>query len=200
MGLENQQTLQSYESSTAAFIARATSRQTSPKAKEWLDLSLRGLAPDASILEIGSAGGRDALYIKSQGYKVQCSDAAAGFVSHLQEQGHEAFLADTVTRTYDFIFANAVLLHFTRLETELVLEKIINALTPKGRFSFTLKAGEGEKWADNLNGTPRYFCFWNTRDIQSLLTQTGFVDVCIEELLTPEHPDPWLFIRASKKV
>jgi len=203
MGKENAQTLQAYADNIERSIAHSTSFQSAPPILRWLETSLSGLGFDAKILEIGSGVGRDALYVQSLGYRVQCSDALPHFVNYMRSKGLDAIplniLTDNIAHNYDLIFSNAVLLHCTPRDMEEVLYKIFHALNDKGRFSFTLKAGEGEEWSNKrLKEAMRYFCFWQEAPIRHLLTQVGFTKISIEESLTPVHPDPWLHIRASK--
>jgi SAM-dependent methyltransferase len=204
MSVENEKTLNVYEAMIAESIAYSNSFQAAPELIKWLDASLEGLAFQARILEIGSSSGRDATYIRARGYKVTCSDALSGFVDHLKQQGHDALqlnlLTDPIAQIYDLIIAAAVLVHFTRAETEDALTKIFNALSDQGRLSLTLKIGIGEEWAakNRRDMPPRYFSYWQEDDIRLILAQVGFRKIYIEHSLTPVHPDAWLFIRAIK--
>lgn len=132
---ENDTTLQSYESHIQEYID-GTPQEVSGHVKEWLDEALSLVPKDGHILELGSAFGRDAAYVEGEGYQVQRTDATQGFVDMLNQQGHNARLLNAITDDFgsgwDLIFANAVLLHFTPKETEVVLKKVHDALTEKG--------------------------------------------------------------------
>jgi 2-polyprenyl-3-methyl-5-hydroxy-6-metoxy-1,4-benzoquinol methylase len=141
---ENQKTLQAYESGVDNYI-NATAHNTSGVVKSWIDAILTLLSPTASILEIGSAFGRDAKYIESQGFIVQRTDAAKSFLEYLHNFGYAAYhfniLTDPFTAHYDLIFANAVLLHFTPDELKSILQKIHMHLRPNGLLAFSMKVG-----------------------------------------------------------
>jgi len=176
----NHQTIQSYEAHVQEYI-NGTPQDVSGVVKEWLDEAIANLPKDARILEFGSAFGRDATYLQNLGYKVECTDATQAFVDLLNQKGFNArrlnAITDDLGGQYDFVLANAVLLHFTRDETKQVLQKVFDALNPGGTFAFTLKQGEGEKWSEDKLGAPRYFCFWTEDQIRQLVEATGFTDV-----------------------
>lgn len=175
--MNNNITLQSYESAINLYVA-GTPNQTTGNVKTWIDTVLSLLTANAQIIEIGSAFGRDAEYIESQGFSVERTDAVMGFVDFLQQKGYSArnfnVLTDDFDKSYDLIFANAVFLHFTPDEFQTILSKIHTHLSAKGLLAFSLKIGEGEEWSMEKVDSPRYFCYWTKETIQALLTQTRF--------------------------
>lgn len=197
----NQKTLNSYEDNVQSYIDR-TPHEVSGGVKKWIDLSLSGLSREAMILELGSASGRDAAYISSKGYSVECTDATKGFVSYLQNHGFSArlynALTDTLSGDYDLILANAVLLHFTREEMALVIAKMLSALKNGGRFAFSLKQGTGEAWSDEKIGAPRFFCYWEQGAVKRLLKTTGFSKWVIDDDGTGHSNAKWLHVVAYK--
>jgi hypothetical protein len=199
----NATTVQSYDAHIQEYINGV--RQTvDGYMQEWIDRALSGLPHDAQILEIGSAFGRDADYMESQGYTVERTDVTPGFVRLLQDKGHEArllnALTDDIGSGYDLVFADAVLLHFTRDETKSVISKVHAALSEGGRFAFTLKAGEGEEWKDTKLNAPRYFCYWTKDAIWPLLKQAGFISLHTTDDHTPANGSKpqWIRIVATK--
>lgn len=202
MQTANQKTLYAYESQSQAYINK-TSDQVSEGLKAWLDAALSGLHEGAHIFEIGSGNGRDADYIESMGYEVECSDAAQSFVSTLLAKGfnarlHNAIL-DPIIGSYDLIIANAVLPHFTQEESTLVASKVLTALKPRGRFAFTLKKGEGEKWCTEKLGAPVCYHYWTTKQVETLLKNMGFSkwSIC-EHTPSTLSTDTWLQVIAYK--
>jgi len=178
----NGRTIESYNSHIQEYLDN-TVRQVSGTNKEWLDRTFKNVATDAHILELGSAFGRDAAYLKTKGYHVQCTDAAEGFVSLLQEEGFDARLLNAITdelpQGSDVVLANAVLLHFTRDEAATVIEKVYKSLTEGGTFAFTLRPGEGEEWSEDKLGAPRFFTYWTEGQIHELLESKGYDDVIV---------------------
>ena len=196
----NNITLQSYENNIEAYVD-GTVNSVSGDLKKWLDESIKNIPLNARILELGSGFGRDAFYLQSQGYKVECSDAAKGFVELLIKNGLDTrvlnILEDDINLKYDLIFANAVLLHFDPEEVKKVLEKILKSLNTAGRFAFTLKQGEGEQWSNDKLRAPRYFCFWNQKNIVSLIENVGFNKIQITDNNKTKN-STWLHIIACR--
>jgi predicted TPR repeat methyltransferase len=199
----NDTTVQSYDAHVQDYI-NGTPQTVDGFIKDWIDKVLSGLPFDAKILEIGSAFGRDADYIDSLGYNIERTDVTPGFVKLLQQKGHQARLLNAITddlgNDYDLIFADAVLLHFTREETEDVIKKAYNALSANGRFAFSLKVGEGEEWLESKLNAPRFFCYWTNETIHPVLEKAGFIDLHISDdsKSTVGSKAKWIHIIATK--
>ena len=198
----NQKTLETYESCSRVYIDNTPEKVSGGLAK-WINEAVEGLPLTARIFEIGSGDGRDAEHMESLGYSVECSDAAQAFVEILKARGLEArqhnAILDPIVGSYDLIFANAVLLHFTREETILVTSKVIAALKPRGRFAFSLKKGKGELWSNEKVGAPRYYHLWGRGGIEKLLRNTGFTSWTISEDGSGRGgSDDWMHIIATK--
>ena len=103
---------------------------------DWLKSSLDGIPKSAKMFEVGSGTGRDAKFIRSLGYNLQTSDAPDELVEHLQKENLNPIkfnlITDRFQQTYDYILANAVLVHFSHEEVEAALAKIFNALNGGG--------------------------------------------------------------------
>ena len=202
MSDSNKRTISAYEDHIAEYI-NGTPQEVTGDVKKWIDKTLIDLNSSSKILEIGSAFGRDASYIESKGYIVQRTDATLGFVEYLQKLGFNSkklnILEDDIEGTYDLIFADAVLLHFTHSETVFVLDKMSKALNRSGKVSFSLKQGEGEEWSDTKVNAPRYFCYWNQADITKLLLSKGFNNIQCEDAGVGRNNSKWLHIIATKQ-
>jgi predicted TPR repeat methyltransferase len=183
----NDITIQSYEEGVKEYIAGTAHEvhEVGGSFQAWIHAILGLLSSNARILEIGSAFGRDARYIESFGHMVERTDAAEGFVALLQQMGYSArrfnVLIEDFPAAYDLVFANAVFLHFTPQELQKTLNKIRVGLNDRGILAFSVKKGEGEQWTTVKLGRPRYFCFWTSDKIRSLLKLTGFELVSIFE-------------------
>lgn len=196
----NQQTIDSYNQHVKEYI-NGTPQEVNGDVKVWVDDALGRIPTGGSVLELGSAFGRDADYIAAKGYNVQPTDATASFVELLQEKGHNARLLNAITDDfggpYDMVFANAVLLHFTADETATVLAKAFNSLNPGGVLAFTVKKGNGEEWSEAKLNAPRYFHYWQQADLQNALEQAGFKDINISDGTTKNAE--WLQVIATKQ-
>jgi len=198
MNDDNDKTLESYEGHIQDYIA-ANKPVTEGDLKVWIDRALSFAAKGTTILELGSAYGRDAAYIESLGYKVNRTDAVQGFVNLLRAGGHEAhklnILTDDFGKGYDMVFANAVLLHFSPEQFRQALIKARNCLKPGGVLAFSVKKGNGDEWSSHHLGAPRYFHFWQQEALQSIVQDTGFK---VEEISERKSNFEWLQVIARK--
>lgn len=192
----NNITLHSYEQGISQYIS-GTASETNGVVKDWIDQFLSLLPPNAQIIEIGSAFGRDAKYIESCGFSVDRTDATIGFIHLLQNEGHLVskfnILTDDFTSQYDLVFANAVFLHFNHEELVGVLKKVWLNLNSHGILAFSVKHGTGEEWTSEKIGNPRYFCYWQKETMQPVLESLNF------EVLYLSQDDKFLQITARKK-
>jgi SAM-dependent methyltransferase len=199
MAGSNEKTLQSYAVRVAAYVD-GTAQVVAVEVKDWIDSLLADLPPGARIFELGAAFGRDADYIRSRGFAIECADAVPGFVELLRARGLKArlfnVLTDGLSESYDLIFANAVLLHFTSDEFALVLGKLRNALAAGGRLAFSLKRGRGEEWSNAKIDAPRFFHYWEAENLPPFLRAAGFASWDIVAAHTARAHADWLFVTA----
>jgi len=197
----NEITLSAYEKGLKEYNDAAI-MNVSGSVKDWIDAGLALLTPNAHILEIGSAHGRDARYIESKGFRVERSDAANSFVNFLQQSGYEArllnVLKDDLGGPYDMVFANAVLLHFNPEQAERVIRKVKDALVDGGLIVFSVKAGTGSGWSDKKLNDPRFFHYWQERPLRELLDGVGFSVVYFRHAKSGHDNNKWFHVIARK--
>jgi SAM-dependent methyltransferase len=198
---ENDQTLEAYNQKTEAYVG-ATPRVVSGDVKIWLDKSLSLAKSGGKILEIGSAFGRDAAYIKNKGFDITASDGSKKFVELMQKNGLEAKLINAITDElggpYDLIYANAVLLHFTIQQTEEVLDKFRKALKKRGILSMRLKKGKGSEWSSDKINAPRFFQYWQAGELITLIEKHGFDLIELTRGSSQSNDFKWLQVIARK--
>lgn len=176
----NRKTVEAYDRHATEYIQHTYQDigMYAPEMREWIDAALLSIKPEGAIFEIGSATLRDAAYIRQQGFNVVCSDAAHKFVSLMQEQGEKALLfnvlEDKFPATYNMIFANGVLSHFTPQEISVVLANIYDHLEEDGVFAFSIKYGTGEEWITEKFNDGRFTHYWKLEEIFDLLQESGF--------------------------
>ncbi len=199
----NDQTLSSYNKRVDKYI------ETSPQIvdghiKAWIDKNLASIDKGTKILEIGSGSGKDSDYFESKGYEMELTDGSQGFVDYLNSKNKKARLLNALTddfgSNYGVVFADAVFLHFNPDELALVLKKAYQALNPKGKLVFSLKAGEGEEITERKLDATRYFCFWEEKDIRTLLEKSGFINIEVDttgDYRGGSRPD-WLLISSIR--
>lgn len=197
---DNSLTLQSYQDKTQEYV-----KGTPPiddAIRTWLNTSLGLIPKDGKILEVGSGFGRDAEYVREQGFDIECSDAVPNFVELLQSKGFNTrlldLLKDQLGGSYDMVLADAVLLHFTPEESALVARKIHEALIPGGIFALRMKQGDGAVWTEEKLGEPRYFYYWNADELKSMLTACGFEWLGMTESFTGHNNASWMHIILRK--
>ncbi|MBR6965393.1 class I SAM-dependent methyltransferase [Ralstonia pseudosolanacearum] len=198
MSTENEKTIEVYEKFGDKYLARnEEATKNDPRAKkddarqkELLKTYVENLPKDAKIFEVGSAGGRDAKYLRSLGYEnIAVSDVANYFLKKLEDEGFTPvkfdLIKDDFNDKYDFILCWAVLVHFTKDEAKAAILKMSEALNPGGRIALCVKHKEGheEDWADfnGQIGAKRYFSYWNKDELESCMKESGFKNIDIKQ-------------------
>lgn len=201
MNDDNKKTLDAYENGLEAYNAAKIAKVTG-SVKEWVDASLNIIPEHGRVLELGSGHGRDADYIESRGFVVERTDAANSFVEYMMRNGKKARLLNALTdyfgTGYDMIYANAVLLHFTPEQFIQVIKKAYLSLRQDGVLAFSVKIGDGSEWSNSKLNAPRYFTYWNERDLKEIISMTGFEMVFWEEGSTGHDNSDWYHIILKK--
>lgn len=189
MSTENERALDFYSKYADLYSLRNKKDYTTPQGlkeakahQDFIRKTVEGLPHSAKMFEIGSADGRDAKLINSLGYNIQVSDAVDSFMDMLTAEGFSPVKFNVVTDdfsdTYDYILANAVLVHLTKNEVKTVVQKIHAALKQNGIFVLSLKQrlGGGEEWKANIDGASgkRYFSYWDIDEAKTMLEAAGF--------------------------
>jgi SAM-dependent methyltransferase len=164
------------------------------------------LPPGSRVLEIGSAGGRDAEALEQAGLVVRRTDVTARFVRMLEKAGHRADVVDPLTddladpaapgTPYDAVWANASLLHVARADLPVLLGRLAAVTRPGGLLHLTLKEGDGEGWSTHGDvAAPRYFTYWREEALRQALADAGW---SVEHLAEHEHDEAWLEVLATR--
>ena len=181
---DNEVTLAAYEQAAEKF-RDSLPRGPSEVTDRWYDRIGEAVAPGASVLEIGSGTGEDAVALEERGYRVRRTDAARSFVEMIRADGFAAdqlnAITDELGGPFDLIFADAVFLHFDRAELTTVLRKAHAAAT---RLAFTTREGEGGEWSNRFLDLPRRFNSWQEQPLRDLLTETGWTITHLERTQT----------------
>ncbi len=195
----NRKTLAAYESGVNKYVAAMTPT-VQGSVKLWIDTGLSLLPVHAKILEIGSAHGRDADYIESKGFIVERTDATQSFVDYLVSKGRKARLLNALTDdyggSYDMIYANAVMLHFTQKEFSDVLQRIQKALAPDGLLTFSVKIGNGSGWSNSKLDAPRFYTYWQEEPLKKFLEMHNFKIIYWKEATSGHNTGDWFHVIA----
>lgn len=141
--------------------------------KQWIDALLALIPKNSKILDIGSGTGRDADYMEDRGFQTIRTDKELGFVEFQKTKDKKVLLQDVLRddlgkpESYDAVFANAVLLHFTGEELETIFNKITNCLNKSGFFALSLKQGDNTT-LPALTERAQYFRYWEMVEIEKI--------------------------------
>lgn len=159
------------------------------------------LPPGASVLELGSGTGANARELAGRGLAVQPSDAAISFVEAMRREGfaplHIDALADDLGGPWDAVVAFAMMLHLTREELAVVLDRVRGAVRPGGVLAISVKEGDGSSWSDHRLGAPRFYTYWRPGPLVGLLARHGWT-VDLLQRRTGIHDD-WLLLIARSE-
>lgn len=201
----NAQTIHVYNDEYEKYLAHTPLQhpQSQSTMLQWIERTLGYIKPGGTVLEIGSATPRDAAFMRSKGYSVQCSDGTPNFVNYMNSVGEPAILlnilTDEIPQTYDLIFANAVFPHFTDEELRICFRKMHDALNDDGIISFNVKQGDGETWIEEKTISKRYTNFQQPETIRALVEQSGFEILMLEDKHVGNPPNHiWIRVIARK--
>jgi predicted TPR repeat methyltransferase len=184
-------TLSAYEQGVDAYI-RDSAR--TPGHEDFLRRVLELLPRDAHMLELGTGPGHDALFFEAGGVRVRRTDGASGFVERLRASGLQADVLEMTSEEfggpYDAVFANAVLVHLTEAQLDLVLVKASRAVRRGGLLAFTVKEGDGEAWSTAKVGRPRFFNYWREPALLEHLAAAGWDPLSVSHV--HGRTEPWI--------
>ncbi|HET6939953.1 MAG TPA: class I SAM-dependent methyltransferase [Nocardioides sp.] len=193
-------TVAAYDGHARAYSERVW--ELNDEVRSELDWFSAAVGAGGHVLEIGSAGGRDAIALEERGLRVRRTDVTPAFVELMRSGGHDADLLDPLTDElggpYDGVWASACLLHVAREDLPTVLTNLAEATRAGGALGMSLKEGDGEAWSTHGNvRAPRLFTFWREAPLRAVLGQAGWR---IEELThgVGKNGQPWLVTRAVR--
>jgi SAM-dependent methyltransferase len=168
-----------------------------------LDSFAAAVRPGGQVLEIGSAGGRDAIALEQRGLTVRRTDISPGFVELMCGRGYDADvldpLHDDLGGPYDGVWASACLLHVARPDLPTVLRRLFEATGDGGVLELSVKEGDGETWSTHGHvAAPRRFVFWREEPLRAAVEGAGW---SVRELTRTQGvtPQPWLVVQAVRR-
>lgn len=147
------------------------------------------LPVSARILDFGCGSGRDTKYFLSQGYMVDAADGSQELCALASRHAgipirHMLFQDLNDVQCYDGIWACSSILHLSRTDLKVVLEKMIRALRERGIIYTSFKYGtfEGER-----NG--RYFIDMTEDSFAELLRDVGGAVIEAQWITSDARPE-----------
>jgi ubiquinone/menaquinone biosynthesis C-methylase UbiE len=147
--------------------------------KEIIDKFIQ-LAPEKSVLDVGSGPGRDGLILKYHGIDVTCLDASSSMVELCLKRGLNAVLGDLNkmpfdSESFDGVWAYTSLLHIHKAEIDDSLDEIDRVLKTNGIFGLGMIEGDTEGYRESAGvNKPRWFSYYSEDEIRTLLEKHGF--------------------------
>jgi SAM-dependent methyltransferase len=157
----------------AAFSQEYHERTARLDSTPFLEPLAARLAPGSLVLDVGCSSGRDLLWFKSRGFRVQGLERAPELARIARESAHCEVLNDDFetfdfsTLTADALCLIAALVHVPRERLPAVLGRILKACNPGGLVLMTMKEGEGESG----DGRGRTFYLWRHGDLRRLFRE-----------------------------
>ena len=175
-------TLASYERGVQRFVDKTPPVIADDSTLgKWIQFFLSQLQKDDEILEIGTGTGKDADYMESRGYHVTRSDAVDAFIEMNKQRWKNILKLDILdfdfTRMVQGVFANMVLLHFTKLQFRTIVQHIASILPVWAIFAFSMKKGEWSEIEETSIGEPRFFQYWHEDDLETELKELWFTSL-----------------------
>lgn len=159
------------------------------------------------VLEVGCGFGRDAKSLHEQGIDIKGTDISPKMIAKAKHLFPEIDFKvmdlrnlDFEDASFDYVIANAVLLHFPKEEIAPSLQELKRVLKKNGKIWIGVKKGSGEGFQMRKQSL-RYISFFKEDEIKSIIKKEGFK---IEKnyILTEKRSDgeeiEWIDVIAQK--
>lgn len=162
----------------------AAERYESANVKELHGFLMSGFSPGDRILEIGCGSGRDAAFMRKQGFTVTATDGSASMVAqaclyHPELAGNVRQLKlpeglSVVSGRFEGVYAVAVLMHLSRKEIENSISRIYSLLTSNGKFIFSVPVERDDIERDDFDAKGRRFTAFSQDEWENLCVKYDF--------------------------
>lgn len=176
-------------------------------AEHFLSLLPKG----ASILDLGCGAGVKSRYMADKGFNVTGTDFSEKMIGLAKQKSPkinfevlDIYDIGSYTKTFDAIFAQAVLLHIPKKRIEEVLKNLSDKLHPGGLLYITVKAVRDDGIEEKINVDndygyeyKRFFSYFSLDELRKHLTDVG-MKVVWDKTNTPAGRAIWLQIIGKK--
>jgi ubiquinone/menaquinone biosynthesis C-methylase UbiE len=145
-----------------------------------LDRFAARLPSAARVLDLGAGPGCDAMELARRGLRPVCADLslamlrAAASEHDLPRVQGDLLRLPFPDRSASGVWANACLLHLTPGGLRVALGEIRRVCDADGPVHLSVKMGSGSEWERVRYGLPRFFQYWQPRELDAELTKAGF--------------------------
>lgn len=171
---------------------------------------LRNLSQNSNILDLGCGSGYKTKYMKDLGYEVEGFDFSEEMVNKSKEKFpdinfrvFDIYDLDSLGKTYDGIFCQAVLLHIPKKDIFSILEKIKRKIKDGGVLYITVKGmredGVGEeivKENDYGYDYERFFSYYSLQELKGYFKELN-MDIIYEDIIDNGRSN-WIDIIVKK--
>jgi len=169
------------------------------------------LPPGASILDIGCGAGHKMFYLLNRGFNVMGADFSEEMIKIAKREvlGAEfkildLYNIDSIEKTFDCIFAQAVFLHIPKKDIAEILERSKKVLKRDGLFYVAVKelrSGSPDEKVETENDYgyeyKRFFSYFTVEEIQGYFEKTGFT--IIHSSMTKVGQTGWVQVIAKRQ-
>ena len=205
--MADERTLSHYQ----ANFERYASEYLDARVSDQQRLILTYFHPSGLSLDVGCASGRDLLWLRDQGFRVEGLDAVEGFVQTCRERLPEApiyhdqlpalptLLGPSNRRRfesrYDNLLASATLMHLPQGEIPVAIDQLRRLLRPGGRMLISARRArpEEERQSSEREGE-RLFTPLTTALLTKLGDAAGLATLFSEERAADEQGKHWVTV------
>jgi SAM-dependent methyltransferase len=158
---------------------------------EWLEKITSHIRPGGSILDVGSAGGRDSAWFASRGFEVTGIDIsetmvalAAAAVPEARFSAMNLMHLDFPDESFDGIWCSCVLLHIPRADAPIAVRGLVSRLRPSGFLYVLVKEGntEGLEEDSRYGNAVKFSSYFEAWEIRTMLKDSGLEIIEISDL------------------
>jgi len=149
----------------------------------------------AHILDVGCGGGRDAKFFIQKGLRVTGVDSSPVLIKLAKKEASKGnfkcvdlLKMNFPAKTFDGIWAEAVLLHLKRKDVPNALKKLYKVLKNGGVLHVTVKRGTGEAYVkEKLSGwQERFYTYFTSKEMEAMVKKQGFT-IIHSDILADKH-------------
>ncbi len=172
------QTWKSYQSSAFDYARNVEGFHPHKEAERFLALIPSG----GAIIDIGCGSGRDVKKFSEMGFHVTGIDFSPSMIEIARSNAPKATFkiidmhSLDLEETFDAAWANASLLHISKIHLPKVLEKIFRILNNNGLFYIKMKQGshEGIEIDARYDSLPKFYSYFEESELKRMLIEAGF--------------------------
>jgi SAM-dependent methyltransferase len=158
---------------------------------EWLEKLASRVRPGGSILDIGSASGRDSAWFASRSFEVLGIDISESLVALAARAVPEARFSimdlmhlDFPDESFDGIWCSCVLLHIPRADAPIAVRRMVSKLRPGGVLYVLVKEGntEGLEEDGRYGNAVKFSSYFEAWEVRTMLKDAGLEILEISDL------------------